>query len=64
VGEESIVERTRPSEEELRGQRLATASLPVRRGAEEEEEEEFFNHYKNNLKRHAHPLSVDAGADL
>jgi len=21
---------------------------------EEEEEEEFFNHYKNNLKRHAH----------
>ena len=21
---------------------------------EEEEEEEFFNHYKNDLKRHAH----------
>jgi hypothetical protein len=24
---------------------------------EEEEEEEFFNHYKNDLKRHAHTLS-------
>jgi len=23
-------------------------------GREEEEEEEFFNHYKNDLKRHAH----------
>jgi hypothetical protein len=31
---------------------------------EEEEEEEFFNHYKNDLKRHAHTLSGDAGADL
>ena len=25
------------------------------------EEEEFFNHYKNDLKRHAHTLSGDAG---
>jgi len=25
-----------------------------RRREEEEEEEEFFNHYKNDLKRHAH----------
>ena len=31
---------------------------------EEEEEEEFFNHYKNDLKRHAHTPSGDAGADL
>ena len=31
---------------------------------QEEEEEEFFNHYKNDLKRHAHTLSGDAGADL
>ena len=27
-----------------------------------EEEEEFFNHYKNDLKRHAHTPSGDAGA--
>jgi hypothetical protein len=27
-------------------------------------EEEFFNHYKNDLKRHAHTLSGDASADL
>ena len=27
---------------------------------EEEEEEEFFNHYKNDLKRHAHTPSGDA----
>jgi hypothetical protein len=26
--------------------------------------EEFFNHYKNDLKRHAHTPSGDAGADL
>jgi len=31
---------------------------------EEEEEEEFFNHYKNDLKRHAHTPSGVAGADL
>jgi hypothetical protein len=30
----------------------------------EEEEEEFFNHYKNDLQRHAHTPSGDAGADL
>jgi hypothetical protein len=30
----------------------------------EEEEEEFINHYKNDLKRHSHTLSGDAGADL
>ena len=30
----------------------------------EEEEEEFFNHYKNDLKRHAHTPSGVAGADL
>jgi hypothetical protein len=24
---------------------------------EDEDEEEFFNHYKNDLKRHAHTLS-------
>ena len=29
-----------------------------------EEEEEFFNHYKNDLKRHAHTPSGVAGADL
>jgi len=34
-----------------------------RREEEEEEEEEFFNHYKNDLKRHAHTPSGDAGAD-
>jgi len=28
----------------------------------EEEEEEFFNHYKNDLKRHAHTPSGVAGA--
>jgi hypothetical protein len=33
-------------------------------GGEEEEEEEFFNHYKNDLKRHAHTPSGVAGADL
>ena len=33
-------------------------------GGGEEEEEEFFNHYKNDLKRHAHPPSGVAGADL
>ena len=33
-------------------------------GLEEEEEEEFFNHYKNDLKRHAHTPSGVAGADL
>jgi len=27
-----------------------------------EEEEEFFNHYKNDLKRHAHTPSGVAGA--
>ena len=27
---------------------------------EEEEEEEFFNHYKNDLKRHAHTPSVES----
>jgi len=27
------------------------------RRREEEEEEEFFNHYKYDLKRHAHTLS-------
>ena len=27
---------------------------------EEEKEEEVFNHYKNDLKRHAHTLSCDA----
>jgi len=26
---------------------------------EEEEEEEFFNHYKNDLKRHAHTLDEE-----
>jgi hypothetical protein len=31
---------------------------------EEEEEEEFFNHWKNDLKRHAHTPSGVAGADL
>jgi hypothetical protein len=31
---------------------------------EDEDEEEFFNHYKNDLKRHAHTLSGVAGADL
>jgi len=31
---------------------------------EEEEEEEFFNHYKNDLKRHAHTPSGVAGTDL
>ena len=31
---------------------------------EEEEEEVFFNHYKNDLKRHAHTPSGVAGADL
>jgi len=25
---------------------------------EEEEEEEFFNHYKNDLKRHAHSSTL------
>jgi len=30
---------------------------------EEEEEEEFFNHYKNDLKRHAHTPSGVAGAE-
>ena len=34
------------------------------REEEEEEEEEFFNHYKNDLKRHAHTPSGVAGADL
>jgi len=29
---------------------------------EEEGQEEFFNHYKNDLKRHAHTMSGDAGA--
>jgi hypothetical protein len=38
-------------------------SLPSRE-EEEEEEEEFFNHYKNDLKRHAHTPSGVAGADL
>jgi len=33
-------------------------------GVKEEEEGEFFNHYKNDLKRHAHTLSGVAGADL
>jgi hypothetical protein len=32
------------------------------RGERGEEEEEFFNHYKNDLKRHAHTPSGDAGA--
>jgi len=36
----------------------------MHREEEEEEEEEFFNHYKNDLKRHAHGPSGDAGADL
>jgi hypothetical protein len=35
-----------------------------RRGYWEEEEEEFFNHYKNDVKRHAHTPSGVAGADL
>ena len=34
-----------------------------RREEEEQEEEEFFNHYRNDLKRHAHTPSVVAGAD-
>jgi len=29
---------------------------------EEAEEEEFFNHYKNDLKRQAHALSMRGGA--
>ena len=29
-----------------------------------EEEEDFFNHCKNDIKRHVHTLSVDAGTDL
>jgi hypothetical protein len=37
---------------------------PPREEEEEEEEEEFFNHYKNDLKRHAHTPSGVAGADL
>jgi hypothetical protein len=37
---------------------------PWRRREEEREEEEFFYHYKNDLKRHAHTPSGDAGADL
>ena len=36
----------------------------TQRRREEEEEEEFFNHYKNDLKRHAHTPSGVAGADL
>jgi len=28
------------------------------------EEEEFFNHFRNDLKRHAHNPSGVAGADL
>jgi len=28
--------------------------LEEEEGGEEEEEEEFFNHYKNDLKEHAH----------
>jgi len=36
----------------------------MHREEEEEEEEEFFNHYKNDLKRHAHGPSGDAGAAL
>jgi len=28
---------------------------------EEEEEEEFFNHYKNDLKRHAHTWKAIIG---
>ena len=39
-------------------------SLPQVGVREEEEEEEFFNHYKNDLKRHAHTPSGVAGADL
>jgi hypothetical protein len=31
------------------------------RSEREEEEEEFFNHYKNDLKRHAHTPSGVAG---
>ena len=38
---------------------MAAAPSPPR-----EEEEEFFNHYKNDMKRHAHTPSGVAGADL
>jgi hypothetical protein len=31
---------------------------------EEEEEEEFFNHYKNDLKRHAHTPSELSGKEV
>jgi hypothetical protein len=37
--------------------------LPWKRRLQEEEEDSF-NHYKNNLKRHAHTLSGDASVDL
>jgi hypothetical protein len=48
------------------GTRSSRARAPPywREEEEEEEEEEFFNHYKNDLKRHAHTPSGDAGADL
>ena len=44
----------------------AAGDIPqtLNRRREEEEEEEFFNHYKNDLKRHAHTPSGVAGADL
>jgi hypothetical protein len=38
--------------------------LDLRGGGGGEEEPKFFNHCKNYLKRHAHTLSGDAGADL
>jgi hypothetical protein len=42
----------------------ATSKNLVTKGGGRGEEEEFFNHYKNDLKRHAHTPSGVAGADL
>ena len=51
--------------------RLIGRQLPFGRGGSHvpivyfrQEEEEFFHHYKNDLERHAHTPSGDAGADL
>jgi hypothetical protein len=43
-------------------QRITVSIMPSpNSGKEEEEEEEFCNHYKNDLKRHAHTPSRLSG---
>jgi len=41
-----------------KGKIASSPSMRMSAEEEEEEEEEFFNHYKNDLKRHAHSSTL------